>query len=244
MFFILICFAHLSSLWPKVPLASPKETPLPSQPSSVRSALILTSLELGAESAFALAVYCHILTTLLPWRLLITLFAQTFSISAPYNPMLVSYGLHAIFQNSRLSFCFVKFFWALPGSDRLKTCRVVPILTPRRSIVEASPVLKVIHLVIGQRWLYTCSRLPPPQAAKEEYGPPRLFFGLLWHRIQGKGGGRKMFQLQMERNFEARSEEVPSGWATLRATQMWSDLGWTSSCTCQGLSPDVDCYSP
>ena len=53
-----------------------------------------------------------------------------------------------------------------------------------------------------------------------------------------------MFQLQMERNFEARSEEVPSGRATLRATQMWSDLGWTSSCTCQALSPDVDCYSP
>ena len=61
MFFTLICFAHLSSRGPKIPLASPKETPLPSQPSSVRSALILTSLELGQSQ------HLRLLSTATSW---------------------------------------------------------------------------------------------------------------------------------------------------------------------------------
>lgn len=127
MFFTLICFCTSSTSLPKGEtwLLLTKHR-FPHNP--LQWGLLWFSLPLVWESTFVLTIHCHILTRLLPWRLLVTLFFQTFSISIPPPPSAprwFPYGLHVMIRKSRISLC-LEIFLSIPWLWPLKNMRTGP----------------------------------------------------------------------------------------------------------------------
>lgn len=222
--------------------------PLPSQSYSVRSGLSPSShWTQGRVNTVLSKAHCHILTRLLPWGWLITLFFQTIFIPAPHDPLLASLEPPChypevkdhprlrdfFFENSLVLITWKHVSWHWSPSSPLGI-----------QMLRLSPVVGVIPVLTGQRRSYMCSRLLPPPVAIEESGLPSLF-----SHPDGKERKTRVPPAREERSFKGRGE---GGSATgqvglhsgLPRPGPELELKFSPCCTHHALDHNVNCDSP
>lgn len=129
--------------------------------------------------------------------------------------MLVSYGLHAIFQKSRLSLCFCEIFLSTPWLWPLKTCRLVPTSHPRVIKCWGFPSTKSYPSC--DRTKMTISLCPDSshhKLPKRNMGLQDCSLGF-YDRIQGKWEGERGSSCRWRGILKQEvKEKFPSGRAT------------------------------
>lgn len=111
-----------------------------------------------------------------------------------------------LFSEMRLSLCFVKIFSEHSLALTSKNMQTGPNPHPRVIKCWGFPSTKSYPSCDGTKMTMRVLQTPP-QVAEEEYGPPRLFFGL-YDTQESENGEVKMFSCRW-RGISVKS--VPSG---------------------------------